>query len=62
LIGIIVATGPSWRTALLPFLPEGTEGADSRLFRDPDRYVNLPLEPTYLAAYQGMPAYRRGVL
>jgi hypothetical protein len=32
------------------------------LFLDPDRYVNVPLEPTYQAAYDGMPAFWRGVL
>lgn len=32
------------------------------LFLTPQRYVNLPLESTYQAAYQGMPAFWRGVL
>jgi hypothetical protein len=32
------------------------------LFLRPDRYINLPLEPTYQAAYDGMPAFWRGVL
>ncbi len=32
------------------------------LFLQPDRYVNVPLEPTYEAAYRGMPAYWRDVL
>jgi hypothetical protein len=32
------------------------------LFLDPDHYVNVPLEPTYQAAYDGMPAFWRGVL
>jgi hypothetical protein len=32
------------------------------LFLRPDRYVNVPLEPTYQAAYQGMPEFWRGVL
>jgi hypothetical protein len=32
------------------------------LFLDPDYYVNVPLEPTYQAAYDGMPAFWRGVL
>jgi hypothetical protein len=32
------------------------------LFLRPDRYVNVPLEPTYQAAYQGMPAFWRAVL
>ncbi len=39
--------------ALLPDMP---------LFLRPDRYINAPLEPTYQAAYGGMPAFWRGVL
>jgi hypothetical protein len=32
------------------------------LFLRPDRYVNVPLEPTYQAAYSGVPAFWRDVL
>jgi hypothetical protein len=32
------------------------------LFLRPDRYVNVPLEPTYEDAYRGAPAFWRGVL
>jgi hypothetical protein len=32
------------------------------LFLRPDRYINVPLEPTYQAAYEGMPAFWREVL
>jgi hypothetical protein len=32
------------------------------LFLDPDRYINVPLEPTYRAAYDATPAFWRGVL
>jgi hypothetical protein len=32
------------------------------LFLRPDRYINVPLEPTYQAAYHGMPAFWREVL
>jgi hypothetical protein len=39
--------------AVLPEMP---------LFLRPDRYVNVPLEPTYQAAYRGMPAFWRDVL
>ncbi len=39
--------------AVLPEMP---------LFLSPERYVELPLESTYLAAYQGMPAFWRNVL
>ncbi len=39
--------------AVLPEMP---------LFLRPDRYVNVPLEATYAAAYRGMPAFWRDVL
>ena len=32
---------------------------DMPLFLQPDRYVNVPLEETYLAAFKGMPAFWR---
>jgi hypothetical protein len=32
------------------------------LFLHSDRYINVPLEPTYEAAYGGMPAFWRDVL
>jgi hypothetical protein len=39
--------------AVLPEMP---------LFLRPDRYVNVSLEPTYRAAYAGMPAFWRNVI
>lgn len=39
--------------AVLPEMP---------LFLRPDRYVNVPLEPTYQAAYRGVPAFWREIL
>ena len=39
--------------AALPAMP---------LFLRPDRYVDVPLEPTYQTAYRGMPAFWRDVL
>jgi len=35
---------------------------DMPLFLHPDRYVNVPLEVTYQAAFRGMPAVWRDVL
>ena len=32
------------------------------LFLNPDRYVNVPLESTYMAAFRGLPGYWRDVL
>jgi hypothetical protein len=32
------------------------------LFLHPERYINVPLEPTYQAAYAGMPIFWRNVL
>jgi hypothetical protein len=33
----------------------GTKLIDMPLFLTPERYVNVPLERTYLAAYEGLP-------
>jgi hypothetical protein len=35
---------------------------DMPLFLRPDRYVNVPLESTYQAAYRGLPAFWRAIL
>jgi hypothetical protein len=35
---------------------------DMPLFLTPERYVYVPLEPTYLAAYRGMPEFWRTIL
>jgi hypothetical protein len=35
---------------------------DMPLFIRPDRYINVPLESTYEAAYQGMPGFWRQIL
>ena len=40
----------------------GIELPEMPLFLDPDHYVNVPLEPNYTAAYQGVPEYWRGVV
>ncbi len=40
----------------------GSALPDMPLFIRPDRYVNVPLESTYLNAYSGMPAFWRKVL
>lgn len=40
----------------------GAALAEMPLFLHSDRYVNVPLEPTYQAAYDRMPAFWRGVL
>jgi hypothetical protein len=48
--------------AYLEHLAVGSPLAEMPLFLDLDHYINLPLESTYLAAYRGMPAFRREVL
>jgi hypothetical protein len=48
--------------AYLEPLAIGATLHDMPLFLRPDRYVNVPLEATYQAAYRGLPAYWRGVL
>jgi hypothetical protein len=46
----------------LEHLAVGASLPEIPLFLRPDRYVNVPLEPTYQAAYAGMPAFWRDVL
>lgn len=53
--------GPS-PEAYLEHLAAGSPLPEMPLFLNADRYINLPLEPTYLAAYRGMPAFWRDVL
>ena len=48
--------------AYLEHLAVGSPLIEMPLFLDPDRYINLPLEATYQAAYRGMPAFWREVL
>ena len=45
-----------------PIVPCGPAGWKVPLFLHPDRYVNVPLEATYNAAYRGVPAFWRDVL
>ncbi len=40
----------------------GADLPEMPLFLSPDRYVNVPLEETYRAAYRGMPSFWRDVL
>src|SRR5262249_39846459 len=40
----------------------GRTQPDMPLFLNHERYVNVPLEDTYMAAYGGMPAYWREVI
>jgi hypothetical protein len=46
----------------LEHLAPGSVLAEMPLFLTPDHYVGAPLEPTYMAAYRGMPAFWRDVL
>jgi hypothetical protein len=46
----------------LEHLAVGAALTEMPLFLRPDRYVKVPLEETYQAAYRGMPAFWRGVL
>jgi len=48
--------------AYLEHLAVGSPLAEMPLFLNPDRYINVPLESTYQAAYRGMPAFWRDVL
>jgi len=40
----------------------GRELIEMPLFLEPERYINVPLEPTYMAAYRGVPRRWKGVL
>jgi hypothetical protein len=53
--------GPS-PVVYLEHLAVGSPLVEMPLFLNPDRYINVPLEPTYLVAYRGMPAFWRDVL
>jgi hypothetical protein len=46
----------------LQHLAVGDALPEMPLFLRPDRYVDVPLEPTYLAAYRAMPGFWRDVL
>lgn len=46
----------------LEHLAVGAPLPEMPLFLRPDRYVNVPLEATYQAAYRGLPAFWRDVL
>src|SRR5262249_13939841 len=48
--------------AFLEPMAVGRRLIDMPLFLTPQRYVNVPLEATYLAAYRGMPQFWRDVL
>ena len=43
--------------AYVEHLAVGAELIDMPLFLNPDRYINVPLEPTYQAAFRGLPAF-----
>jgi hypothetical protein len=53
--------GPSVQ-AWLEHIAVGDTLPELALFLNADRYVNVPLETTYQAAYRGMPAFWRNVL
>jgi hypothetical protein len=56
------ADPPAGVEIYLEHLAVGAALPEMPLFLSPERYVNVPLEPTYQAAYRGMPAFWRDVL
>jgi hypothetical protein len=48
--------------AFVEHLLAGSRLPEMPLFLQPDRYVNVLLEDTYMSAYPGMPGYWREVL
>ena len=59
LASYVAGTSP---VAYLEHLAVGSPLAQMPLFLNPDRYVNAPLDATYMASYRGMPAFWREVL
>jgi hypothetical protein len=55
------ATGPAVEI-FVEHVAVGVPLPETALFLRPDRYINVPLEPAYQAAYDGMPAFWRGVI
>lgn len=48
--------------AFVEFIAVGDALPEMPLFLDTHCYVNVPLEPTYMMAYRGMPAYWRSII
>lgn len=48
--------------AYLDHLAVGSSLVEMPLFLNPDRYIYVPLEATYLAAYRGLPGFWREIL
>jgi hypothetical protein len=48
--------------AYLEHLAFGSPLAEMPLFLNPDRYINVPLETTYMTSYRGMPGFWREAL
>ena len=48
--------------AYLEHLAIGSDLTDMPLFLNPDRYVNVPMETTYQAAFRGLPSFLRDSL
>jgi hypothetical protein len=61
---LVLASYVSWQPAeaYVEYLAVGEPLPEMPLFLEINRYVPLPLEPTYEAAYRGMPAYWREVI
>lgn len=57
-----VADPPGGVDVYLEHIAVGVSLPEMPLFLNPERYVNVPLEPTYQAAYRGLPAFWREVL
>lgn len=55
------AVGPRLEV-YLEHVATGTPLPVMPLFLNPERYINVPLEPSYLEAYRGAPAFWRNVL
>jgi len=54
--------GGPWPKARIVHLVLGATLPEMPVFLNPDRYVNVPLEETYMAAERGLPGFWREVL
>ncbi len=59
LASYVAGPGP---VAYVEHLAAGASFKPMPLFLSADRYVNVPLEMTYLSAYRGLPAFYRNIL
>jgi hypothetical protein len=61
-LSLLAYVGGAEQRAYAESIAVGESLIDMPLFLDPDHYVEVPLESTYMAAYAGMPRKWKAVL